>query len=141
MNDNLAAKTLREKCVKGDALRMVSHLDDLGEMWDTLDTYYERAEKYMKEAFQPVLEFRKYKACDSSTVREFYSILRAAIKGARSIGRLDLLINDQAVPRIMGKMPYADWKEWATRRPEWVREDLGIAFERFVEQKWQDLST
>jgi hypothetical protein len=97
---------------------MVSHLDDLGEMWDTLDTYYERAEKYMKEALQPVLEFRKYKVFDSSAVREFYSILRAAIKGARSIGRLDLLINDQAVPRIMGKMPYADWKEWATRRPE-----------------------
>ncbi len=29
VNDDLAAKTLREKCVKGDALRMVSHLDDL----------------------------------------------------------------------------------------------------------------
>jgi hypothetical protein len=26
VNDDLAAKTLREKCVKGDALRMVSHL-------------------------------------------------------------------------------------------------------------------
>jgi hypothetical protein len=81
------------------------------------------------------LEFRKYKIFDSSAVREFYSILRAAIKGARSIGRLDLCINDQTVPRIMGKMPYTDWKEWATRRPEWVREDLGIAFERFVERK------
>ncbi len=61
--------------------------------------------------------------------------MRAAIKGARSIGRLDLLINDQTVPRIMGKMPYTDWKEWAS---EWIREDLGIAFEGFVEQKWQD---
>jgi hypothetical protein len=36
-NDDLAAKTLREKCVKGDALRMASHLDDLQEIWDTLD--------------------------------------------------------------------------------------------------------
>jgi hypothetical protein len=35
-------------------------------------------------------------------------------------------------------MPYTDWKEWATRRPEWVREDLGIAFKRFVARKWQD---
>jgi hypothetical protein len=26
---------------------MVSRLDDLGEMWDTLDTCYERLEKYV----------------------------------------------------------------------------------------------
>ncbi len=32
MNDDLAAKTLREKCVKGDAHKMVSHLDNLGEL-------------------------------------------------------------------------------------------------------------
>jgi hypothetical protein len=43
------------------------------------------------------------------------------------------------VPRIMGKMPYADWKEWATKRPEWIQEDLGATFERFGrERKWQD---
>jgi hypothetical protein len=125
VNDDLAAKTLREKCIKGNAHKMVSHLDDLGEMWDTLDTYYERPEKYMEEALRPILEFRKYRVFDSSAVREFYSVLRAVIKGARSIGRLDLLVNDQTVPRIMSKMPYTDWREWATKRPEWVREDLG----------------
>jgi hypothetical protein len=38
----------------------------------------------------------------------------------------------------MGKMPYTDWKEWATRRPKWMHEDLGSAFEEFVERKWQD---
>jgi hypothetical protein len=41
-------------------------------------------------------------------VREFYSLLRAAIKGARRIGRIELLINDQTIPRIMGKMPHVD---------------------------------
>jgi hypothetical protein len=138
VNDDLAAKTLREKCVKGDAHKMVSHLDELGEIWDTLDTCYERPEKYMEEALKPVLEFRKYRVFDSSAVREFYSILRAAIKGARNIGRLDLLINDQTVPKIMSKMPYTGWREWATKRPEWIREDLGAAFERFVERKWRD---
>jgi hypothetical protein len=35
-------------------------------------------------------------------------------------------------------MPYADWKEWATRRLEWLQGDLGPMFERFVERKWQD---
>jgi hypothetical protein len=116
VNDDLAAKTLREKCVKGDALRMVSHLDDLQEIWETLDTCYERPEKYMEEALRPIMEFRRYKAIDSGAVREFYSMLRAAIKGAKGIGRLDLLVNDQTVPRIMSKMPYADWKEWATKK-------------------------
>ncbi len=90
---------------------MVSHLDDLGEIWDTLNTCYGRPEKYMEEALRPVLEFRKYRVFDSSAVREYYSILRAAIKGARSIGRLDLLVNDQTVLKIMGKMPYTDWRE------------------------------
>jgi hypothetical protein len=93
----------------------------------------------MEEALRPVLEFRKFRVVDSSAVREFYSILRVAIKGARSIRRLDLLVNDQTVPRIMGKMPYTDWREWATKRPEWVREDLGTAFEKLVERKWQNV--
>jgi hypothetical protein len=69
VNDDLAAKTLREKCVKGDALGMVSHLDDLQEIWDTLDTCFERPEKYMEEALWPIVGFRKYKAADSSAVR------------------------------------------------------------------------
>jgi hypothetical protein len=134
VNDDLVAKTLGENCMKGDALRMVSHLDDLQEIWDTLDTCYERPEKYMEEALQPIMEFRRYKTADSSAVREFYSLLRAAIKGAKGIGRLDLLIDDQTVPKIMSKMPYTDWKERATKRPEWILE----SFERFVERKWQD---
>jgi hypothetical protein len=138
LNDDLATKTLREKCVKGNAFKMVSHLDDLREIRDTLDTCFERPEKYMEETLRPIVELRKYKATDSSAVREFYSVLRAAIKGARSIGRLSLLINDQTVPRIMSKMPYTDWKEWAKKRPEWMGEDLGPTFEKFVERKWQD---
>ncbi len=64
--------------------------------------------------------------------------MRAAIKGAKGIGRLSLLINDQTIPRIMGKMPYADWKEWATKRPDWMKQDIATTFERFVERKWQD---
>jgi hypothetical protein len=92
----------------------------------------------MKVQGQLILEFRKNKAFDNNTVREFYSILQVAKKGAKSIGRVDLLINDQTIPGIMGKMQFADWKEWATRRPEWAQENLGAAFERFVEQKWKD---
>jgi hypothetical protein len=71
-------------------------------------------------------------------VREFYSLLRAAIKGAKRIGRIGLLINDQTIPKIIGKMPYTDWREWATRRPDWMQQDVATAFEGFVERKWQD---
>ncbi len=42
------------------------------------------------------------------------------------------------VPKMMEKMPFADWKEWATRRPEWVRGDMRVAFEKYVERKWKD---
>jgi hypothetical protein len=138
MNNDLAARALRDKCLGGDALQMVSHLDDLQEMWETLDTCYERPEKYMEEALRPIVDFRRYKVTDSAAVREFYSLLRAAIKGAKGIGRLGLLINDQTIPRIMSKMPYADWKEWATKRPDWMQQDVAATFERFVERKWQD---
>ncbi len=141
VSDDLAARTLRDKCLQGDALQMVSHLDDLYEMWETLNTCYERPDKYAEEALKPVVDFRRYKDVDSLAVREFYSLVRAAIKGARKIGRIELLINDQTIPKIMGKMPPADWKEWATRRPDWARQDATLAFEDFIERKWMDALT
>jgi hypothetical protein len=138
VSNDLAARTLRDKCLQGDALQMVSHLDDLRKMWETLDTCYKRPEKYMEEALQPIVDFRRYKISHSAAVREFYSLLRAAIKGARRIGRIELLINNQTIPRIMGKMPHVDWKEWATKRPDWMRQDVTTAFEAFIERKWLD---
>ncbi len=111
VNNDLAAKALRDKCIKGDALRMVGHLDDLLEMWETLDTCYERPEKYVEEVLRPIVEFRRYKTYDSEAIREFYSLTRAAIKGARGIGKLTLLVNDQTIPKILSKMPHVDWKE------------------------------
>ncbi len=62
VSDDLAAKTLREKCVKGDAWKMLGYLEDLKEIWDTLetDTCYKRPTKSMEEALRPILEFRRY---------------------------------------------------------------------------------
>jgi hypothetical protein len=62
-----AAKTLREKCVKGDTHKMVGPLEDLREMWDTLDTCYERPEKYMEVALKPILEFRRYRMFENGS--------------------------------------------------------------------------
>ncbi len=45
VSDGLAAKTLREKCVSEDTVKMIGSLEDLGEIWETLDTCYVRPEK------------------------------------------------------------------------------------------------
>jgi hypothetical protein len=138
VGDDLAARTLRDKSLQGDARQMVSHLDDLYEMWETLDTCYERPDKYAEEALKPIADFRRYKTIDSAAVREFYSLVRAAIKGARKIGRAELLVNDQTIPKIMSRMPPSDWKEWATKRPGWMGQNAALAFEEFIERKWLD---
>jgi hypothetical protein len=87
----------------------------------TLDTCYERPEKYMAEAFKPIIEFKRYRMANNAAIRKFYSLLRATIKNARTVGHLKLLINDQTIPNIMGKMPHTNWKQWAISRPEYCR--------------------
>ncbi len=114
------------------------HIDDLREAWDTLDTCFDRPEKYISEALDPVIKFRSYKAFDNGAIQEFYSILRAAMMGARKAGLLRRLINDQTLPGILAKMPHTDWCQWAKEQPAWMREAIEEAFWNFVDQKWRD---
>jgi hypothetical protein len=51
---------------------------------------------------------------------EFYSLLRAAIMGARKAYLLHRLINYQTLPSIMARMPLGAWKRWAKERPQWI---------------------
>jgi hypothetical protein len=85
-------------------------------MWSNLSLCYERPEKYLAEALQQITDFRRYKMSDTAN-REFYSLLRVAIKGARTVGHLKLLINEQPMPGIVVKMSPTDWKQWAMDRP------------------------
>jgi hypothetical protein len=66
-----------------------------------LDTSFDRPEKFIAEALEPVIKFKIYKAFDNSAIREFYSLLRAAMMGARKAGLLHRLVNDQALPSIL----------------------------------------
>jgi hypothetical protein len=116
---------------------MIGNVEGLAEIWDTLDTCYERPEKYMTEALKPIIKFRIFRMADSAAIRKFYSLLWATINSARTMGHLKLLINNQTIPNIMGKMPHTDGKQWATSRPEWMQVEIEEAFERFVEQKWE----
>jgi hypothetical protein len=113
-------------------------IDDLREAWNTLDTCFDRPEKYISEALDPVVKFRSYKAFDNGAIREFYSLLRAAMMGARKTGLLSRLINDQTLPSILAKMPPSDWRQWARERPAWMREAIEEAFWNFIDQKWRD---
>jgi hypothetical protein len=61
MGNDLAAKTLREKCVSRDVQKMIGNLEDLAKIWDTLDMYYKRPENYMAKALKPIVEFRRYR--------------------------------------------------------------------------------
>jgi hypothetical protein len=134
----LVCRILKERSVASHVRLLVNDIDDLREVWNTLDTCFDRPDKYISEALDPVIRFRSYKAFDSGAIREFYSLLRAAMMGARKAGLLSRLINDQTLPSILAKMPPTDWRQWAKERPTWMREAVEEAFWNFVDQKWRD---
>jgi hypothetical protein len=111
VRDKLVCRSLKEKSLASSVKILVNDIEDLSEAWGTLDTCFDRTEKYIMEALEPIIKFRGYKAFDSSAVREFYSLLRAAMMGARKVGLLHRLINDQTLPGILAKMPANDWQQ------------------------------
>ncbi len=66
-----------------------------------MDTCFDLPEKYIAEALEPVVKVRNYKMFDNGAIREFYSLLRAAMMGARKAGLLHRLVNDQTLPSIL----------------------------------------
>jgi hypothetical protein len=138
VRDELVCRSLKERSLASHVWLLVNDIDDLREAWNTLDTCFDRPEKYISEALDSVVRFRSYKAFDSGAIREFYSILRVAMMGARKAGLLGRLINDQTLPGVLAKMPPADWRQWAKERPVWMREAIEEAFWNFVDQKWRD---
>jgi hypothetical protein len=61
-------------------------------------------------------------------IREFYSLLRSAMMGAKWVNLLRKLINEQTLPNIMSHMPLADWKQWSKERLSWMQEDMEEPF-------------
>jgi hypothetical protein len=105
VRDELVCRSLKERSLASNVRLLVNDIDDLREAWNTLDTCFDRPEKYISEALDPVVKFRSYKAFDNGAIRKFYSILRAAMMGARKAGLLSRLINDQTLPGILPKCP------------------------------------
>ncbi len=117
---------------------MVNDIEDLQEIWDTLDTCFDRPEKYIAEVLDPIIKFRKYRAFDNRAIREFYSLIGAVMLGARKAGILHRSINDQTLPSVMVRMPLGDWKQWAKEKPMWIGSLMEDAFWAFVDLKWRD---
>jgi hypothetical protein len=138
VRDELVCRSLKEKSLASHVRLLVNDIEDLREAWDTLNTCFDRPDKYISEALDPVIKFRNYKAFDSGAIREFYSLLRAVMMGAKKAGLLGRLINDQTLPGILARMPPMDWRQWARERPNWMREATEEAFWNFVDQKWRD---
>jgi hypothetical protein len=130
VKDELVCRSLKEKSLASSVKILVNYIEDLREAWGTLDTCFDWPEKYIAEALEPVTKFRGYKAFNSSAVREFYSLLRATMMGARKVGLLHRLINDQTLPGVFAKMPANDWRQWARERPMWMRGVVEEAFWR-----------
>jgi hypothetical protein len=138
VRDELVCRSLKERSLASNVRMLVNDIDDLREAWSTLDTCFDRPDKYISEALEPVVKFRSYKAFDSGAIREFYFILRAAMMGAGKAGLLGRLINDQTLPAVLAKMPPTDWRQLAKEWPVWIRESIEEAFWNFVDQKWRD---
>jgi hypothetical protein len=138
VRDDLVCRSLKERSLASNVRVLVNDIDDLREAWSTLDTCFDRPEKCISEALDPIVKFRSYKVFDSGAIREFYSILRAAMMGARKAGLLGRLVNNQTLPAILAKTPPTDWRQWAKERPVWMRESIEEVFWSFVDQKWRD---
>jgi hypothetical protein len=138
MRDELACQSLMERSLASSVQILVNDIEDLQEAWDTLDTCFDRPEKYIVEALEPITKFKGYKAFDSGVVREFYSLLRSGMMGARKVGLLHRLINDQTLLGILDRMPANDRRQWARERPTWIGGVKEEAFWTFMDQKWRD---
>jgi hypothetical protein len=75
-----------------------------------LDTCFHCPEKYIVEALEANIKFKKYKVLEHAAIRKFYSLLRAAMIGVRGVHLLPELINEQMLPGITRCMPPGDWK-------------------------------
>jgi hypothetical protein len=100
VRDELVCRSLKEKSLASSVRILVNDIEDLREAWSMLDTCFDRPEKYITEALEPIVKFRGYKMFDNGAIREFYSLLRAAMMGARKAGLLHQLINDQMLPSM-----------------------------------------
>jgi hypothetical protein len=68
VQDELASRVLKEKSRVWNAWSMVNDIEDLQEIWETFDTCYDRPKKYIAEALELIVKFRRYRAFKNGAV-------------------------------------------------------------------------
>jgi hypothetical protein len=58
VKDELACRALKEKSLASSVKVLVNDIEDLREAWDTLVRCFDRPEKYILEAINPIIKFR-----------------------------------------------------------------------------------
>ncbi len=58
MRDELVCQSLKEKSLANSVRVLVNDIEDLQEAWDTLDTCFDRPERYILEALEPITKFQ-----------------------------------------------------------------------------------
>jgi hypothetical protein len=53
-------------------------------------------------------------------------VVRVAIRGAKAVGHWKMLINEQTLPSIMGKMLATNWKKWTINSYNWVKRKVEV---------------
>jgi hypothetical protein len=69
IRDEFVCCTLKEKCLFAAANAVVGDMEELEKVLETLDTLYYRLEKYIAEALEPIIKFRKYKVFEHAAIR------------------------------------------------------------------------
>jgi hypothetical protein len=105
--------------------KMIMNMKSLGKMREIMDTCYKGQEN-------SVVEFWKHKVVDSTAVRDFYSLLRVAILGDKSMGHLKMLIDELTLPCIMEDVGNKQVHLGEREGGSGIQEDL-------VEQRWKDV--
>ncbi len=102
VRDEMVCCSLKERSLASSIKILVNDKEELREAWSTLDSCFDRPEKYIAEALEPIVKFRSYKMFDNGAIREF-SLLWEAMMGARKEGLLHRLVNNQTLPSILAK--------------------------------------
>jgi hypothetical protein len=95
-------RSLKERSLASHVCLLVNDIDDLREVWNTLDTCYDRPDKYISEALDPVVRFRSYKAFDSGALWNKPGII---LRGGRlylDSQHATFIANFQQVPHFFG---------------------------------------
>jgi hypothetical protein len=116
VNDQVP-NTLSEKLLNEEVRKMISNIENLNRMWKTVDTCYQRPKKYISEVLQSVTNSEKNQDVRQHGYQRILLPAKSCHQRGQSRGSPETAHEQANSPGIIGKMPVADWKQWAVNMP------------------------